>query len=664
VFQDQAGTIWVGTLDAGLARLDGRQFSVAAHLRHGLPSDTIRALADGDEGELWIGTEAGLCRMREGQVVENLTTEQGLPSNRVRCFCRDAHGALWVGTAAGLAQWHDGQFVEPTGTSEPLHLPVLALADDGKGALIVATAGGRLYRLADGQLAPYANADSTPRDVDAFFRDAEGLLWIGTRGDGLWLFDGERRFQFTVKDGLYDDEIFGIVADDDGRLWMACSRGGFYVERAELRHFAAGVINRLTSTPFSPTDAQRAVECQAGVQPAVWKMHDGRIWFATILGLLVIDPRHMQRRLPPLEVVVEEVKVNGQPESPRCIGELPPGRTNLDFHYTALSYASPTRTTFQYILEGFDKAWGDAGTRREAFYTNLPPGTYTFRVRAATLDGTSNEAALPVKFTLLPYVYQRRWFLPLALGLAATAGWIAYRLRVRRIKAEWRAVLAERSRIARELHDTLIQGFSGVTMQLQALAARLPESSERSTLEEVIGDAGLCLREARRSVAGLRSAADGGPGLAAAVAQAARAITELHDVRLLLRLGRSPTGLTADVEYNLLRIMQEAVTNAVKHAGASTIEVILDASPPQLRLSVRDDGVGFNADGGEHPRGEHYGLIGMRERAAQIGATLRLASESGRGTTVALELPTAPASAPVPNGGASTGRQPAAERAT
>jgi signal transduction histidine kinase/ligand-binding sensor domain-containing protein len=663
VFQDRSGTIWVGTLDAGLARLDGRQFSVAAHLRQGLPSDTIRALADGDDGELWIGSEDGVCRMREGEVVENLTTEMGLPSNQVRCFCRDSTGTLWTGTMAGVAQWRDGRFVEPASAGRPFRLPVVALVDDGRGSLIVATEGGGLFRVADGQVGSYTLGDKMPRDVDAFFRDADGLVWVGTRGDGLWLIEGDRAIQFTVKDGLYDDELFGVAADDDGRLWMACSRGGFFVEIAELRRFAAGTTDRLTSTPFSPTDAQRAVECQAGVQPAVWKMQDGRIWFSTILGLLVIDPRHMQRRLPPLRVVVDGVKINGHPENPRQIGDVPPGRTSVEFHYTALSYASPTRTTFHYRLVNFDKEWIDAGARREAFYTNLPPGSYTFRVRAATLDGTSNEAAGPVTFTLQPYLYQRTWFLPSALGLAALTGWIAYRLRVRRIKAQWRAVLAERNRIARELHDTLMQGFSGVTMQLQALAARLPESRERGTLDEIIADAGICLREARRSVAGLRSTPDGEPGLASAVAQAARQITETHDVRLLLRLGPGPEGLAADVEYNLIRIVQEAVTNAVKHAGASTIEIVLDASPQRLRISIRDDGAGFDADADGHLQGEHYGLIGMRERASQIGADLRLTSEPGRGTTVTLERPTAPASASIPNGAASPGRR-TEERAT
>jgi signal transduction histidine kinase len=332
------------------------------------------------------------------------------------------------------------------------------------------------------------------------------------------------------------------------------------------------------------------------------------------------------------------VQVNGQEVNPDRIPELPPGRTNLYFRYTALSFASPSRITFRHQLEGFDKSWVEAGARREAFYTNLPAGSYRFRVSAANLDGPWSEAGHVVQLTLDPYFYQRRWFLPLVAGIMALAGWIAFRLRVLQVKARLNAVLAERSRIARELHDTLIQGFSGVTMQMQALAARLHLSPERRSLDEIIQDAGHCLREARLSVAGLRSAPGKTTGLADAIGRAARQLTETRDVSLLLRLEERPLPILVDVEYNLLRIAQEAITNAVKHSGARTLEVSLDCTPQRLRLTVHDDGIGFVVLGREHTTPGHYGLIGMRERASQINADLQLNSQPGEGTTVCLEL--------------------------
>jgi signal transduction histidine kinase len=456
------------------------------------------------------------------------------------------------------------------------------------------------------------------------------------------MLDGTATKRFAVKDGLYDDEVFGIVGDDEDRLWIACSRGIFSVGRAELRQFGDGKIARLTCTPFSPTEAQRTLECQNSVQPVSWKLQDGNIWFSTIHGVIIIDPAHFRRVLPPPAVVVEEAQINGREVNPAHIQRLPPGAANFYFRYTALSFASPARITFRHKLEGFDKDWIEAGSRREAFYTNLPPGNYTFRVSAANLNDQWSEAEHPLAFTLEPRFYQTRWFIPLIVAVVALAGGAAARLRVLQVKARLHAVLAERSRIARELHDTLIQGFSGVTMQMQGLAARLRASPERQTLEEIIHDAGHCLSEARRSVGGLRADPGNDParqtGLAAAVAQAARQLTETRDLRLSLRLAPTPDNLPADVEYNVLRIAQEAINNAVRHAGAGMIEVILDCTPERLCLTVRDDGAGFAADSREHPQPGHYGLIGMRERAAQIQGKLHVESAPGEGTTMRFEL--------------------------
>lgn len=644
IFQDQAGTVWIGTLGKGLARFDGRRCVPVLNRDQGLPGDTVFALADGGEGVVWIGTDQGLCRMRGGRVEDCYTTEEGLQSNVVSCLCRDRSGVLWAGTHSGLAEFDGGRFVAVEGDDEAQSLPVVALADSGRQGLLVATEGGHLFQCRDRHLRPFAAEGTIAHDVTALFEDRDGMVWMGTQGNGLEVTDGEKTFRFSVKDGLYDDEVSGIVADDEDRLWMACSRGCFFVERGELLKFRAGEITHVTSTPFSLMDALRTVECQSGVQPVAWKMEDGRVWFSTNHGVVIIDPAHMRRVLPPPNVVVEEAQVNGQDVKPEHIPPLPPGQTNLYFRYTALSFAVPVRITFRHKLEGFDKDWVEADTRREAFYTNVPPGNYQFRVSASNLGGPWSEAARPVEFTLAPHFYQTRWFIPLTIAAVVAAGWVAARLRVLQVRARLNAVLAERSRIARELHDTLIQGFSGVTMQMQALSTRLRPSAERSSLEDIIQDAGHCLREARRSVGGLRNAPGElngeATGLAAAVAEAARQLTETRDIHLTLKLEPGRHTIPVDVEYNLLRIVQEAISNAVKHSGARTIEVAMNSTAAQLSLTVRDDGAGFDIPGPESAQPGHYGLIGMRERATQIHAALHVDSAPGRGTTVRLELPT------------------------
>jgi signal transduction histidine kinase/ligand-binding sensor domain-containing protein len=643
ILQDDTGRIWVGTLGAGLAQFDGRKFVKVAGAATSLLSNTVLSLANGKQGELWIGTDKGLCRMEAGQIAARLTTAQGLPSPVVRCLCRDKTGALWVGTASGLVEFREGRFVPPQGDDALRRLPVQALVDYRGEYLVVSLGGGGLFRLADGTLSPLADDLQLPGEVDAFYLDADERLWMAIRGRGLGLFDGKRVISVGVKDGLYDDDIFGIAGDDRGRLWMACSRGIFSVPRAELQQFAAGEIAHVSSSPFSPTDALRTIECQDGVQPAIAKMQDGRVWFSTIRGFMMIDPERATRPLPRAPVVIEEMRVNGQETDPHRVKQLQPGQNNLEFHYTALSFVSPSRIRFYYRLEGFDKDWIDAGKRREAFYTNLRPGSYRFFVKATNADGSSNEAVEPIAFVLQPYYYQRQWFWPLVVaGFVGLSG-LGYRLRIRQVKDRLEAVLAERSRIARELHDTLIQGFSGVTMQMQALAARLQKSPERETLTDIIHDAGGCLSEARRSVAGLRNPEAQETGLAAAIAQTARQLTETADIRLRLRLEPVAAAIDSDVEYNLLRIVQEAIANAIKHAAPSVVEVALRRDGLRLKITIRDDGVGFDAEETlEHVRPGHYGLVGMRERAVQIGAEASWQSAPKQGTTVVLTLPLTP----------------------
>ncbi|WP_425616941.1 two-component regulator propeller domain-containing protein [Anatilimnocola sp. NA78] len=648
VLQSDAGNIWVGTLGAGLAQFDGRRFTQVATTNNGLLSDTVLSLADSD-GDLWIGTELGLCKFQAGKVVERYTKEDGLPANKILSLCRDRAGALWVGTEAGLVELREGKFVAPQGEEAVVAAPIQSLIDVGGKYLVAALAGGGLYRVQDGRISLLNEQLSGWSDIHSLYLDEQNRLWAAIRGGGLGLIDGDRQVRFSVKDGLYDDDIFGIATDDKGRLWMACSRGIFFVPLADLEKFAAGQSDRLISTPFSPTDALRTIECQSGVQPTVWKMQDGRVWFSTIRGIIVVDPQRFGRQLPKPSVLIEEVRVNGQDMRPQQLQRLPPGHTNFEFHYTALSFASPTRIAFRYQLEGFDPNWIASGSRRQAFYTNLAPGRYRFRVQAINSDGSETEAALPVEFTLRPHFYETSSFLLLLLAGIAAAAWIAYRLRVRHIKDRLQVVLTERNRIARELHDTLIQGFSGVTMQMQALATRLQKSPESATLTEIIRDAGGCLSEARRSVAGLRNPQGSESGLATAIAQTARQLTEASDARLSLQLATLASKLDADLEYNVLRIVQEAIANAVRHAGASLIEVKMGVERQRLVISIHDDGSGFDVQRHlEQVQPGHYGIIGMRERASQIGAQLQWRSHARQGTTVTLSLPVAASLVAIP----------------
>jgi ligand-binding sensor domain-containing protein/signal transduction histidine kinase len=676
-----APSIWVGTLGAGLSRFEANHFQPAVTTKDGLPSDTIYALAGDPQGDLWVGTDRGLSRLHQGRIARTFgttaTSADGLPSPVIRCITSDAAGRLWVGTDAGIARLApekpDTAFVPITGEGKPIKAGVSAMISRRDGSLVASGAGGSLFVIRDDHVEPFPSLALANVNASAFLEDPDGTLWITTRGAGLFAIgpsssDAPRRY--TAHEGLYDDDLFAIVADDTDHLWLACSKGIFSVARADLRAFSSNSVKTIPCIPFSPMDALRTIECKSGVQPGAWRAHDGRLWFSTTRGVIVIDPNHLQRRqTSPPPVIVEEVTVNGESFRRTDLGTLAPGLNNLEFRYTALSLQSPIRTTFHYKLEGFDKDWINAGTRREAFYTNLPPRHYRFRVMATTADGASAEAANVVAFTITPHIYQRPWFVPMCLAIVAALALTAFRNRLRRLRAQASAVLGERSRIARELHDTLMQGFSGVTMEMQALAHQMEPGQQRSTLQDIIRDAGTCLREARQSVAGLRATSNGAAAVSAtsklpeSLAQVARQIIDIRDVRLKLRLRPDAPPLPPEVEYNLVRIAQEAITNAVKHSGCRSVELTLEGDAQQLILAVRDDGSGIppSATDIAVPPG-HYGLIGMRERAAQIGAKLTIDGHSARGTRVELRLPLG--SNGRSGAGAGANYQPLAEPAT
>jgi len=633
VLEDHAGAVWAGTLDRGLARFDGQNFRTLT-TRDGLASNTILSLAVDRDGSLWAGTQNGLNQLRGGRVVETYNVQRGLPGNTIRTLYQDRAGVLWAGTEKGLASLHDRRFVPASGAPQAA---VVALSEDREGHIVMATERGVFQGLPGGFREITFNGSSI-QPVNTLYRDPDGLLWMGLNGGGLRLLDGSTISGFLTRDGLYDGEIYGIVRDDQDRLWMACSRGVFSVARNELRQFAAGSIKKVISAPYSPMDAQRVIEGQSGVAPVLSRTRAGRLWFSTIRGLLMLDPNHWQRETTAPLVVIENPIVNGRSEQPEQIGQMPPGQKNIEFNYTGLAYYLPPRLRFRYKLEGYDRDWINAGNRREAYYTNLPPGNFRFRITACNADNVCNEQGATVAFTLAPLFYQRAWFWPLTALAIAGLGWLLYRLRIRRLRQRFELILAERSRIARELHDTLIQGFSGITMAMQALAGRLRSPQERETLDDIIRDAATCLRETRQSVAGLRAGHDAESGLSAAIGTAARDITDTKDVRLKLKLDKISRKLPADVEYNLLRIASEAIANSVKHSGARNIEVALESTPQALRLTVHDDGSGLGKDGAVLRPG-HYGIIGMKERATQIGADLELLSEPGHGTTVSVLLP-------------------------
>jgi signal transduction histidine kinase len=349
---------------------------------------------------------------------------------------------------------------------------------------------------------------------------------------------------------------------------------------------------------------------------------------------------HMpMNRVPPL-VAVEQFAVDDAAMQAKENFEVAPGHGRFAFQYAGLSFVAPQKVRFRYKLDGFDRDWIDAGTRRVAYYTNIPPGQHVFRVMACNNDGIWSESAAVFRFRLRPHFYQTYWFYLVLLASAALLTYEAYRWRVRSVESRFSAVLAERNRIAREIHDTLAQGFVAVSVQLEVVSRLMTTSKEgaREHLEQARALVKDCLAEARSSIWNLRSESATGSDLAAALTRAAERITTNTQVKARVQVSGTYRQIDARVESELLRMGQEALTNVVRHAQAENVDITLLFEEKMLRMTIRDDGRGFEANPESFRKNGHFGIVGMRERADQIAARLQVKSAAGQGTEVQVEV--------------------------
>jgi len=647
VLEDHTGTVWVGTDSGGLSRLAGESF-INYLAREGVPSGGVLSLYEDAAGDIWVGSLGVLLQFRGGRVRRTFTARDGLAGNDVRAICADAEGRLWIGTTGGLNKLEHGRLTRLTTRDGLANDSIRALHFDRAGHLWIATIGGGLDRLRDGVFTNYTTEQGMPSNsIRSIYEDADGTLWIGTNGGLVRLRDNSLTV-YTSAEGMSDDTVMGMVEDDTGHFWMASNKGIFRTSKRGLEDFAAGRASKITGQSFGMADGMPSAECNGVSQPSAIKTRDGRLWFATVGGMAVVDPRKLRTNSLPPPVVIEEMLVDD-----KAVGDvagraaarvhLEPGAQRIEFHYTGLSYVAPEHVRFRYQLEGFDQVWIEVGTRRAAYYTNLPPGRYRFQVVAANADGVWNTVSKSIEFEVRPHFFQTRWFYALCVAATLALAWGLYLLRVRRIQRQFALVLAERTRVAREMHDTLIQGVVGASTLLEAVAGVLPQTTSPAYgyLERARDQLRQSLDEARRAVWDLRNPAAQTQDLATALRQtvenlAAGAAAEIE----MEQTGRARR-LTGARAESLLRVALEAVTNAVTHAGARRIKIQLHFDARSVRLSVGDDGRGFDASqtlasGGDN---HHFGLVGMRERAEACGGHLTIESAPGSGTTIIATLP-------------------------
>ncbi|HET6168827.1 MAG TPA: two-component regulator propeller domain-containing protein, partial [Terracidiphilus sp.] len=632
VVEDSAGTLWVGTSGSGLDALPRAgstpEKTSTYTVRNGLLSDVVLSLAAAPNGDIWAGTPDGLNLIRRGRV-NSFTSADGLPDDFVRSLLVDTDGSLWIGTRRGLTHWmnapsgkHMQTFTQASGLGSDL---VGAMVRDRRGSLWVATLAG-LSRLEGGKITNYTTANGLSSDVvTALLPRSEGALLIGTQDHGWNLWDGER-FS-SPKDSRLDETSIHAILDDAGNhLWFATGNGIARCDctmTADCTHWVE----------FGPADGLRSRETAINSHPSAWRSRDGHLWFATPKGLLEADPAHFPINMNPPPVAVERFAVDDvdQPLHKADVVRIPAGHGHFAFDYAGLSFTAPQKVRYRYMLEGFDHEWTNAGARRTAYYTNIPPGQYTFRVQAANNDGLWNLKGAALQFELRPHFYQTIWFYILLTAVVAGMVVVLLKRRLMRAEREFGAVLGERNRIAREIHDTLAQGYVGISVQLEVLSELLRHNkvdAAQKQLDATRGHVREGLADARQSIWALRSQDSGEKTLPVTL----RRVTENsdgHGIEASFSVYGAYRPLPPGTEREFLRVAQEAIHNVKKHAGAKHLFVQMEYGQSEVALEVRDDGCGFAMDGNSGSAPGHYGMTGMRERAAAVGGRLEVTSVPG-----------------------------------
>jgi signal transduction histidine kinase/ligand-binding sensor domain-containing protein len=710
LFEDREGNIWVATND-GLDRfrpLSASTYSVA----QGVSGRVGSVLVDRDR-TVWASSALGVYRLRDGRTYayrslarrpETPSLEEiivpNLPEPPVGALYQDRRGRVWLGTAAGLGYFVDTRFVRLSGAPAG-HVDAITEDTDGnvwianrdagilrispddaveefgwaslkrgftswvwrvasdpvQGGVWLAYHAGRVAYFRNGEIqASYSRADGLGSGAVHDIRvSADGTVWVGTDG-GLSRIRTGRVATLSTANGLPCNSIDSTVEDADGGIWLYAPCGVVRVPGAEVRRWT-DAINRGDAAPQvrpivldSRDGAPRAVASSLTMTPHMAIGPDGRIWLAAQDGIAVLDSLRLPRNALPPPVHIEQLLADRRLYDPTSGVRLPPQVRNLQIDYTALSLVAPEKNNFRIRLDGRDAEWQDVGTRRQAFYTDLSPGTYRFRVIASNNSGVWNETGATLEFLIEPTYYQTRWFQALVVVSFLGLMWGGYRARVRQVAGQYQRRLDERvderTRIARELHDTLLQSFHGLLLRFQTALYLLPDrpAEAKGQLAGAIEHAAKAITEGRDAVQGLRASTVERNDLAKAI----RSLGDEHGTvasadqppTFSVVVEGQPRDLHPIVRDEIYKIAAEALRNAFRHAQAGRVEVDIRYDDEQFRLRVRDDGKGIDpAVLANQGLEGHYGLRGMQERATLIGGTLAVWSEPAAGTEVELHLP-------------------------
>lgn len=701
--EDREGNLWVGTGGGGLDRVQPRSIALEG-VEAGLPAVDVRSLCEDAGGVLWAATEDGALAWRKDGRWSPVNADVAWSGGAVSVLAAEPGGAVWMGTQGRrLYRWQNGSVDSwekndglvsrvissllvtrggdlwiggnapealqrlRAGQLETIPLPpdvrvIRAMAEDAAGTIWVGTSKGLLLRVQGNQVedraVPLSGADRSIRCLQA---TPDGSVWIGYAGWGLGRLKEGRLARLTSEQGLCDDQVSQIVADQDW-LWIGADHGIFKVRQQEFEDVVAGRAARLHPVRYGSSDGLPSLQANFGATPGSLRSRDGRLWLPMRTGLAVADPHQVRQDLAPPVVWLKRVVVDdrllafyggavpvGQmidlrrpPEPVR----LPPGHRRLEFEFTVLSFAAPENVSFQYRLDGLDDRWIEHAATRTVSYSRLPAGDYTFRVKASNRDGVWNETGAAFAFTVAPFLWQTWWFrLGAVTGFTAAvialARYISFRRLRRRLQVleQQSALDRERARIAKDIHDDVGASLTHVAL-LSGLAQR--DRAEPDRVREHVGQIAAAARSVTDSldeiVWAVNPRNDTLPHLVNYLAKYARELLTAADLRCVLELPERPPerALSAEVRHNLFLGVKEALNNAVRHAHATTVTLTIAPAEAALTVEVRDDGRGFDRPPDDEGAD---GLRNLRQRLAAIGGECRIESRIGGGTSVQLVWP-------------------------
>jgi len=695
LFEDREGNIWYGST-RGLDRF--RELPVTSiSTKQGLSSDSAESLVAGKDGSMWIATRDGLSRLKNGQTTI-YRKANGLPDDFVQSLYEDSRGRLWASFPAhGLGFFEDGKFVRVAGLpSDEIYsiagdeqdniwlcgnkglshlrdgrlvetFPWSAMGHHQQAKVIVADRGGiwlafwiersvlffKDGRVQESYTSPNGLGERELEVVDIRL-DHDGALWAATHYTGLSRIKDSHIANLTTRNGLPCDTVLWSIEDNDRSVWLYTACGLVRISRSELDAWTADPNRTIQTSVWNATDGVVVRETAPSYySPSIAKSTDGRLWFNTVDSIQMIDPRHLAfNKLPPpvhIEQIVADDKTYWQnlQGPPAASFRLPARTRDLDIYYVALSFAGSEKMQFRVKLEGQDNDWRVPVNPRHAHYTNLAHGNYRFRVIASNNSGVWNNQGDTLDFSIAPAYYQTNWFRALCAMFLVALLWAAHKWRTRQLRHQFEVTLearvSERTRIARELHDTLLQSFHAVLLHLQTVSYLLPEGEPKRKLDSTIEQAAEAITEGRDTVKGLRDSTVQTNALALALRTLKEDLvagsSDQHP-EFRVAVEGEPRDLHPILRDDIYKLAAEALRNAFRHAQAKNVEVEIHYDKERFRLLIRDDGRGIDptalAAGG---REGHFGIPGMRERANVIGGKLEIRSKLDAGTELDLTIP-------------------------